>query len=77
MNATEYYASLRMIDFPGGSDGKASAYNAEDLGSILGSGRCPGEENGNLLQYPSLGNPMDRGTWGATVHWVTKEPDMI
>ena len=38
-------------DFPGGSDGKASAYNAGDLGSIPGSGRSPGEGNGNSLQY--------------------------
>ena len=40
------------MDFPGGSDSKASAYNAGDLGSILGSGRSPGEGNGNPLQYP-------------------------
>ena len=58
--------------FSGGSDGKASAYNAGDLGSILGSGRSPGEENGNPLQYSCLGNPMDRGAWWATVHGVAK-----
>ena len=40
-----------------------------------GSGRFPGEENGNLLQYSCLGNPMDRGTWWATVIGVTKESD--
>ena len=51
------------MDFPGGSDGKASAYNAGDLGSILGSGKSPGEGNGNPLQYSSLENPMDRGAW--------------
>ena len=39
------------MDFPGGSDGKASAYNAGDLGSIPGSGRSPGEGNGSPLQY--------------------------
>ena len=39
---------------------------------IPGLGRSPGEENGNLLQYSCLGNPMDRGTWQATVHGVTK-----
>ena len=50
-------------DFPGGSDGKASAYNAGDLGSIPGLGRSPGEGNGNPLQYSCLKNPMDRGTW--------------
>ena len=48
-------------DFPGGSDGKASVYNAGDLGSIPGSGRSAGEGNGNPLQYYCLENPMDRG----------------
>ena len=52
-----------MEDFPGGSDGKASAYNAWNPGSIPGSGRSPGEGNGNLLQYSCLENPMDGGTW--------------
>ena len=46
-----------------GSDGKASVYNAGDLGSIPGSGRLPGEGNGNPLQYCHLGNPMNRGAW--------------
>ena len=45
--------------FPGGSEVKASASNAEDLGSIPGSGRSPGEGNGNPLQYSCLENPMD------------------
>ena len=45
--------------FPGGSDGKASACNMGDPGSIPGLGRSPGEGNGNPLQYPSLENPMD------------------
>ena len=54
--------SLRP-DFPGGSDGKASAYNPGDPGSIPGSGRSPGEGNGNPLQYSCLENPMDRGAW--------------
>ena len=44
-------------DFPSGSDGKVSAYNAGDLGSIPESGRCPGEGNGNPLQYSCLENP--------------------
>ena len=57
---------------PGGSDGKASAYKAGDLGSILGLGRSPGEGNGNPLQYSCLENLMDRGTWWATVRGVTK-----
>ena len=46
-------------DFPGGSDGKASTYNAGDPGSIPGSGRSPGEGNGNSLQYSCLESPMD------------------
>ena len=56
------------ISFPGGSDSKASAYNAEDPGLILGSGRGPGEENGNPRQYSCLGNRMDRGAWWPTVY---------
>ena len=46
--------------------------NAGDLGSIPGSGRSPGEGNGNPLQYSCLENPMDRGAWWATVHGVAK-----
>ena len=65
-----------MLDFPGGSDGKASVYSAGDLGSIPGSGRFPGEGNGNSLQYSCLGNPMHGGTWQATVYGVKKESDM-
>ena len=49
--------------FPGGSDGKATAYSAGDLDAIPGSGRCPGEGNGNPLQYSCLKNPMDGETW--------------
>ena len=52
-----------LVRLPGGSDGKASVYNAGDLGSIPGLGRSPGEGNGNPLQYYCLENPMDRGTW--------------
>jgi len=51
------------LDFPGGSDNKASAYSAGDLGSIPGSGRSSGEGNGNPLQYSCLENPMVRGAW--------------
>ena len=51
---------------------KRLAYNMGDLGSIPGSGRSSGEGNGNPLQYSSLKNPMDRGAWQATVHWVSK-----
>ena len=54
---------LLSYDFPGGSDGKASVYNAGDPGVIPGSGRSPGEGNGNPLQYYCLENPMDRGAW--------------
>ena len=57
---------------PGSSDGKESACNAGDLGSIPGSGRWPGEGNGNSLQYSCLEKSMDRVTWWATVHGVTK-----
>ena len=56
----------------GGLDGKASAYNAGDPGSIPGLGRSPGEGNGNPLQYSCLKNPMDGGAWLATVHGVEK-----
>ena len=56
--------------FPGGSEVKASACNAEDLGSIPGLGRSPGE--GNPLQYSCLENPMDGGAWWTTVHRVIK-----
>ena len=59
-------------DFLGGSDGKASAYNAGDLGSVPGLGRTPGEGNGNPLQYSCLENPMDGGACQATVYEVTK-----
>ena len=58
--------------FPGSSDGKVSACNVGNLGSIPGSGRSPGEGNGNPLQYPCLENPVDGGTWQATVHRVAK-----
>ena len=51
------------MGFPGGSDGKESACNARDLGSIPGSGRHPGEGTGNPLLYTHLENPMDRGAW--------------
>ena len=59
-------------DFPGGSDSKASAYNAGDPGLIPGSGRSPGEGDGNPVQYSCLENLMNRGTWYTTIHGVTK-----
>ena len=61
-----------LASFPGGSDGKESAYNAGDLGSIPGLGRSPGEGNGNPLQYSCLENPMDRAACWATVNSVAK-----
>ena len=51
------------LGFPGGSDGKESACNVVDLGSISMVGRSPEKGNGNLLQYSCLGNAMDRGSW--------------
>ena len=57
-----------ILHCPGGSDGQASARKAGDLGSIPGSGRSPGEGNGNPLQCSCLENPMYRGVWQATVH---------
>ena len=51
------------LDFPGGSDSKASIYDAEDPGLIPVWGWSPGERNGNPLQYSCLENPMDRGAW--------------
>ena len=56
----------------GGLEGKASACNAGDLGSIPESGRSPGEGNGTPLQYSCLENPMDGGAWEAAVHGVAK-----
>ena len=59
------------VGFPGGSDGKESACNAGDLGSITGSGRSPGEGNGNPLQCSCLEKSMDREAWWAIVQEVT------
>ena len=62
------FKSYFSRDFPGGSDGKASAYNVGDWGSIPGSGRSPGEGSGHPLHYSCLENPMDGGAcyspWG-------------
>ena len=58
--------------FPGGSQGKESAYNAGDPGLVPGLGRFPGEGNGYPLQYSCLGNPMDGGAWWAAVHGIAK-----
>ena len=60
--------SLCGWGFPGGADGTESTCNAGDLSLIPGSGRSPGEGNGNPLQYSCLEDAMDRGAWRATVH---------
>ena len=64
--------AIQGVDVPGGSEVKASACNAGDLGLIPGSERSPGEGNGTPRQYSCLENPMDGGAWWATVHGVTK-----
>ena len=58
--------------FPGGLDGKESACDTGNVGSIPGLGRSPGEGNGNQLQYSCLENSMNRGAWQAAVHGITK-----
>ena len=57
------YPTPGFLGFPGGSDSKESICNAGDLGSILGSGRSPGEGKGYSLQCSGLENSMDRGAW--------------
>ena len=61
-----------FLGFPGGSEVKASACNVGDLGSIPGSGRSPGEGNGNPFRYSCLENPMDGGALWAAVHRVAE-----
>ena len=61
-----------LLGFPGGSEVNTSACNAEDLDSIPGSGRSPGEGNGNPLQYSCIENPMDREAWWATVQSISQ-----
>ena len=67
---------LWKISFSGDSVVKNPCANAGDSGSIPGSGRSPGEGNGNPLQYTCLENPMDGGARQATVHGIAKESDM-
>ena len=67
-----YIHELLYITFPCSSVGKESACNAGDPVSIPGSGRSPGEGNGNPLQYSCLENSMDRGVWKATVQGVAR-----
>ena len=68
---------MSVKGFPGGSDGKKSACNVGDPGSILGSGRSPGGGNGNPLQYSCLENPMDRGAWQATVLGISESQKQL
>ena len=63
---------IRLLGFPGGSDGEESTCNAGDLGLIPGLGRSSGGGHGNPLQNSCLKNSTDRGAWQATVHWVAK-----
>ena len=70
--------SLRSsMGFRDGSVLKNPLANAEDLGSIPGSRRSPGDGNGNPLQYSCLGNPMDRGAWQDTVHGIAKSQTQL
>ena len=65
------------MSFLAASDGKESACNVEDPGSIPGSGRFPGEGNGYPVQYSCLENVMDRGAWQAITHVVTKSQTQL
>ena len=72
--------AVRVLGFSGGSVVKNSPANAGyagDISSISGSGRSPGRGNGNPVQYSCLGNPMDRGAWGATAHGVAKNQTQL
>ena len=68
----KYIPHVWMEIFPGGLDGKESACNVGDLGSIPDLGRSPGGGHSNSLQYSCLENLMDRGVWWATVHGISK-----
>ena len=72
LSSEELKVLIVLQCFPGALDGKVSAYNVGDPGSIPGLGRSPGEGNGNPLQYSCLENSMDRGAWQATVHRVAR-----
>ena len=78
INSTPSYkvaSEFRGLPWWLGKVNKEFACNTGDLGSIPGSGRFPGEENGNPLQYSCPGNPVDRGAWWATDHGVAEELD--
>ena len=72
MKQKTYNTFFYYWSFPCGSDGKESTCNAGDLSLIPGSGRYPGEGNGNALQYSCLENSIDRGAWQASVHGLEK-----
>ena len=67
--------NIEVIGFLNGSVVKHPLANAGDVGSISGSGRCPGEENDNSLQYSCRRNPVDRGDWWATIQGIVKGSD--
>ena len=71
----KYIYIFNDMGFPGGSDGKESACNVGDSGSIPWSGRSPGERNGYSLQYSCLENSMDRGTLAGYSLWGRKESE--
>ena len=73
LNLKQMSNNMGTKGFPGGSDGKESACNAQDLRLIPGLGRSHKGGHGNPLQYPCLGNPMDRGPWWAAGHDLVTE----
>ena len=68
---------MQMSNTISGSDYKESACNTGDLPLIPGSGRSPGEGDGNPFLYSCWENPMDRGVWQAIVHWITKSQTQV
>ena len=68
----KHYPTPLLSRWYTGKESACSAGDTRDAGLILGLGRSPGEENGNLPQYSCLGNPLDRGAWRATVHGVAQ-----
>ena len=69
---SDFTSTLLINGLPRWLSGKGSAHQAGDVGLIPGSGRSPGEGDGNLLHCPCLGSPMDRGAWKGIVHGVAK-----
>ena len=74
-DSVDYDVSMKWSGFPGEEMVKNLPANTGDMGSVPGSARSPGEENGHPSQYSCLENPMDRGTWQARVYGVSKELD--